>query len=398
LHDFSPSISLQVKIDEREMKVIEIRGHHVGFAPSPAIGNARTMIRRRDFLLLEIVTDTGKRGWGEVFSSPDAAAALIRTRYAPLLLGQPPRRYRALWERMAANLGYDRRGPAMMAISAIDMALCDLAAQELGVNVAAMLGGGLRERVFAYGSGPFIAEADNPYAHYSAEVERCLAQGYRAVKPRAGVGPRADGEMLAAMRRQVGPDVALMVDINQAYSARAAIASARHMEASELLWIEEPVEPEDIPGYAAVAASVSTAVAGGEALASAAAFRDFLVAGAMSILQPDLTVCGGYTGFMRVAALAAAFDLPIMPHVFGTIVNHQAALQVAALLPARRGGGPAAYPYVEVDLSGNPLLALQGDVRPNADGTLDVPDLPGTGLDIDTERLEPWRRESWVCR
>jgi D-galactarolactone cycloisomerase len=170
------------------------------------------------------------------------------------------------------------------------------------------------------------------------------------------------------------------------------------MEASELLWIEEPVEPEDIPGYAAVAASVSTAVAGGEALASAAAFRDFLVAGAMSILQPDLTVCGGYTGFLRVAALAAAFDLPIMPHVFGTIVNHQAALQVAALLPARRGGGPAAYPYVEVDLSGNPLLALQGDVRPNADGTLDVPDLPGTGLDIDTERLEPWRRESWVCR
>ncbi|SFJ77650.1 D-galactarolactone cycloisomerase [Bosea sp. OK403] len=380
------------------MKITEIRGHHVGFAPSPAIGNARTMIRRRDFLLLEIVTDTGKSGWGEVFSSPDAAAALIRMRYAPLVLGQSPARYRALWEQMAGNLGYDRRGPAMMAISAIDMALCDLAAQDLGVSVAAMLGGALREQVFAYGSGPFIVETRDPFAHYATEVERCLAQGYRAVKPRAGVSPRADGAMLASLRRQVGPEIALMVDINQAYSARAAIASARLMEASDLLWIEEPVEPDDIPGYAAVAAAVTTAVAGGEALASAAAFRDFLVAGTLSILQPDLTVCGGYTGFLRIAALAAAFDLPIMPHVFGTIVNHQAALQIAGLLPARRGGGPASYPYVEVDVSTNPLLALQGAVKPNADGTLDIPDRPGTGLDLTAERLEPWRRESWICR
>ena len=380
------------------MKIIEIRGHHVGFAPSPAIGNARTMIRRRDFLLLEVITDTGHRGWGEVFSSPDAAAAIIRARYAGVILGQSPASYRMLWERMAATVGYDRRGPAMMAISAIDMALCDLAAQERGLSVAALLGGGLRQRVFAYGSGPFILETPDPYGHYAAEVNRCLATGYRAVKPRAGVSPRADGDMLAAMRRQVGPDIGLMVDINQAYTARAAIASARRMEESDLIWIEEPVEPEDIPGYAAVAEAVSTSVAGGEALGSLAAFRDFLTAGALSILQPDLTVCGGYTGFMRIASLAAAFDLPIMPHVFGTIVNHQAALQVAALLPTRRGAGPSPYPYVEVDISSNPLLILQGEVTPNRDGTLDIPDEPGTGLDLDADRLEPWRREVWTCR
>ncbi len=209
------------------------------------------------------------------------------------------------------------------------------------------------------------------------------------MKPRAGVSPRADGEMLAALRRQLGPDIGLMVDINHAYSARAAIASAQRMEPSDLLWIEEPVEPEDIPGYAAVAAAVSTAVAGGEALGSLAAFRDFLVANTLSILQPDLTVCGATPGSCGSAALAAAFDLPIMPHVFGTIVNHQAALQVAALLSTRRGAGPAAYPYVEVDISTNPLLALQGTVAPNGDGTLDIPDLPGTGLDLDADRLEP---------
>lgn len=380
------------------MRVTEIRGHHVGFVPAPAIGNARTMIRRRDFLLLEVVTDTGKSGWGEVFSSPDAAAAIIRSRYAQVVIGAAPARYRALWEHMVANLGYDRRGPAMMAISALDMALCDLAAQERGVSVAAMLGGALRSDVFAYGSGPFITEGNDPYGHYPDEIERALKKGYRALKPRAGVGPRADGAMLAQVRKLVGPEIGLMVDINQAYTARAAIASAHRMEASDLLWIEEPVGPENIAGYAEVAKAVSTAVAGGEALASAAAFRDVLVAGSLSILQPDLTVCGGYTGFLGIAALAAAFDLPIMPHVFGTIVNHQAALQVASLLPARRGGGPAPYPYVEVDISGNPLLSLQGAVGPTATGTLEIPDLAGTGLDLDAARLEPWRSETWVCR
>jgi L-alanine-DL-glutamate epimerase-like enolase superfamily enzyme len=379
------------------MKVVEIRGHHVGFEPSPPIGNARTMIRRREFLLLELITDTGERGWGEVFSSPDAAAALVRARLAPLILGQPPARFRAIWERMIGTLGYDRRGPGMMAISAVDMALCDLAARERGVSVSALLGGPLRERVFAYGSGPFITEAPDSYGHYAAEVDRCLEMGYRALKPRAGVSPRADGKMAAAMRKQVGPDIGLMVDINQAYTAQAAIASAREMAGAGLLWIEEPVEPEDIAGYAAVARSAPIAVAGGEALASAAAFRDFLVANTMSILQPDLTVCGGYTGFLKIAALAAAFDLPVMPHVFGTIVNHQAALQVAALLPSKRGGGPAAYPYVEVDVSSNPLLHLQGEIRPDADGTLGVPDAPGTGLVFREEQLEPWRREIWRC-
>ncbi|WID94538.1 enolase C-terminal domain-like protein [Bosea vestrisii] len=246
------------------MRVTEIRGHHVGFVPAPAIGNARTMIRRRDFLLLEVVTDTGKSGWGEVFSSPDAAAAIIRSRYAQVVIGAAPARYRALWEHMVANLGYDRRGPAMMAISALDMALCDLAAQERGVGVAAMLGGALRSDVFAYGSGPFISDADEPYGHYAGVIEHALGEGYRALKPRAGVSPRADGEMLAHARKLVGPEIGLMVDINQAYTARAAIASARRMEPSDLLWIEEPVEPEDITGYAAVAGAVSTAVAGGK--------------------------------------------------------------------------------------------------------------------------------------
>jgi D-galactarolactone cycloisomerase len=381
-----------------ESKVVALRGIHAGFSPTPAIGNARTFIRRRDFLLLQVVTEDGTVGWGEVFASPHAAGALIQARLAPLVLGQSVFDYGRIWDRLMQTIGYDRRGVAMMAISAIDMALHDAAAKLQGRSVAAMLGGALRSDVLAYASGPFIAEGPSPYGHYAADVDRYLKQGFRAIKPRAGVDPRADGRMAKALRNQIGAEPGLMVDINQGYAARAAIASAKHMEEADLLWIEEPVMPEDIAGYQTVAAAVPVAIAGGEALGSLAAFREFLAAKTFSVLQPDLTVCGGYTGFMKIAALAEAYDIPVMPHVFGTIVNQRAALQAAALLPAKRGGGPAPYPYVEIDATDNPLLQVAGRMGVENDGCMRIPDAPGTGLDLDPARLEPWITQTWQIK
>jgi L-alanine-DL-glutamate epimerase-like enolase superfamily enzyme len=380
------------------MKVVEIRGHQVGFVPSPPIGNARTMLQRRDFLLLELVTDNGLAGWGEVFASPHAAAALIKAKLAPSVLGRSPLRYRAVWEQLVAGVGYDRRGVAMMAISAIDMALHELAAKAYGISIAALLGGAVRDRVFAYASAPFIAGNGDPYGHYPGEVERCLARGFRAVKPRCGVSPQQDAAMVERLRKLVGPDVGLMVDINHGYTARAAIAAARAMQDADLLWIEEPIVPDDVAGYAMISKAVPTPIAAGEALGNCAAIRDFLVGGAISIIQPDLTVCGGYSGFLRVAALADAFELPVMPHVFGTIVNQRAALQAASLVTTRRGGGPAPYPYIEVDATQNPLMTLDDMPGLNQDGSMSVPDEPGTGLQLSGEQLAEWRSDLWVCR
>ena len=377
------------------MKVVAIRGFHVGFAPNPPLGNASTFIRRRDFLLLQLVGEDGSAGWGEVFSSPFAAAAFVKAKLAPLVLGQSAREAHRLYHTMAATLGYDRRGAAMMAVSAVDMALHDLAARSLGISVARMLGGALRDRVLAYASGPFIAEGAEPYGAYPDGIDDLLRRGFRAVKPRVGVGPRQDGAVMRAVRRQAGPEVALMVDINQGYTVGAAIESARRMEEAELLWIEEPLQPEDIGGYQAVAQAARCAIAGGEALGSLAAFRDFLQARTFSVLQPDLTVCGGFTGFRRVAALADAFDIPVMPHVFGTLVNAHAALQMAALLVPRRGGGPMPYPFIEIDATPNPLLTLLGPMEPGPDGSIAVPDNPGIGLELDPARLEPWTTEHW---
>jgi D-galactarolactone cycloisomerase len=378
------------------MKITEIRGYHVGYdLPEPA-ANSNQVLRRREALMVEVVTDAGITGWGDTVASPDAAAAVVRARLAKIVLGQDPADTGRLFNAMSGTMGYDRRGVATMAISAVDTALHDAAARARGVPVTALLGGALRNRLFAYASGPFLKEGDDPYRDFPAETDRLMRRGYRAFKPRSGVSPRADGAAALAMRRQIGDAAALMVDVNRGYTASAAIDAARRMEEAGLLWIEEPVMPEDIPGYQAVARAVGVAIAGGEALASLAAFRDFFTAGTLAVVQPDLSVCGGFSGLRRVAALADAFDLPVMPHMFGTVVNFYASLQMAAVLTARRGGGPAPYPYIEVDVIHNPLLAVLGEIKPNPDGTIDVPTGPGLGFELSAAQLAPWITSHWA--
>ena len=377
------------------MKITEIRGFNLSFPLKEPLGNSLTFFRRRDALLVQIVTDAGISGWGESGNSPLAAGTLVRTRLARLVLGQSPADYGRHYQAMTATLGYDRRGAGMMAISAIDMALHDLAARMYGVSVASLLGGVVRDRLFAYASGPFFSQGGDPYRDFGREAESYLKRNFRAIKPRGGFSPRADGAMAMELRRIAGPDVALMVDINQGYTARAAIASARHMEEADLLWIEEPVQPEDIAGYQTVARAVDVAIAGGEALGNVRAYREFLAAGTFSVLQPDLAVCGGYSGFREIAALARAWDLPVMPHVFGSTVNFHASMQMAAVTEPKRGGGPAPYPFMEYDAMDNPLLGLCPPPALDSNGTLPVPTAPGTGIELAPDRLEPWIVSHW---
>jgi L-alanine-DL-glutamate epimerase-like enolase superfamily enzyme len=376
------------------VKIVKIDGFHLSFDPAPALGNAQTFIRRRDFLLVALTTASGETGWGEVFNSPFAAGAFIKAKLAPLVLGQSVLDRQPLFERMRGVLAYDKRGAGRMALSAMDMAIHDAAAQVLEMPVAQLLGGAVRNRIFAYASGPFISEREG-YARYTAEVETFLKSGFRAVKPRAGLSPAKDGRMVRELRALIGEDAGLMVDVNQGYSMAGAIESLRQMEEADLLWVEEPLQPEDLPGYRQLARSVRVALAGGEALGSPAAYRDFLEAGTFSILQPDPTVCGGFTGYRQISALGMAYDLPTIPHSFGTIVNATASLHLAALEPRRRGGGPADYPFVECDVTRNPLLALRS-MPLDKDGFVALSDAPGLGLDLRPQELAPWMTESWT--
>jgi D-galactarolactone cycloisomerase len=320
---------------------------------------------------------------------------MIRSSLGSVVLGQPAAEFARLWDEMFARLGYDQRGSGLMAVSALDMALWDLRARQLGVPLATLLGGARRSRAFAYAAGPYFRPDGDPYRSYAEQAKGYVREGFRAIKMKIGVDPARDAKAVAAVRQAVGPDVALMVDANQGYVADGAAEVARRIETYDITWFEEPVGPFDRDGYRRVAAASRIPVAGGEALGGAGAFLDFIRDGAPAVVEPDLAICGGFTEAARIAAVADAHGRPVVPHVWGTAVNFYASLQWLAALPDRRGAGATPFPWFEFDRSPNPLRDLCGVPMPNADGTVPIPSGPGLGIAISRDQLAPYASERW---
>ena len=152
------------------------------------------------------------------------------------------------------------------------------------------------------------------------------------MKLRMGVVPRSDGERLRKVRERVGPAFPLMVDLNEGATLRSARAYGEAFSESDLVWLEEPILHDNLDGYRRLAASLPMALAGGESLFGLNAFRDYLAKGALDIVQPDLALCGGFSEGLRIAALADAFEVPLIPHVWGTGINFCASMHFATIL------------------------------------------------------------------
>jgi D-galactarolactone cycloisomerase len=370
------------------LKITQIHLHQLSATLPEAIGNAKVFFDRRDTLLVEIVGG-GMSGWGETWALPTAAASLIQTHLAPLVLGQDPQHFRRIWQDMT-RVFEARSGVAMMAIAAVDMALHDLAARERGIPLHVLLGGARRTTVPTYASGPFFKPDGHPYRDFEPELEGYLSQGFRSIKLRSGFSPADDAKAALLARSMIGDNADLMIDFNQSTSPRNAIRTHDLLKDARPLWIEEPTMPTDLHGYREVAAHISTAIAGGETFASAADFLPFLEAGVMDVLQPDIAICAGLTGVSQVAVLADLFNRPLIPHVWGSIVNFQAALHLTATLPPHRAGGVTPFPYMEFDVGPNPLLDLAGRPTVGAGSVIAVPEGPGLGIELDRRMLEPY--------
>jgi D-galactarolactone cycloisomerase len=301
------------------MKITEIRACHVACESAGVVRNAISQLAGREALVVEVVADSGLSGWGACSLCPSVVWEFIRTRLSRHVLGRESRPGGALWRTMLA--AGDGGAIAMGAISALDVALWDLRGRMEGVPVSSLLGGRLRQRVRTYASGPFMQPGDAPYRDFGAEVERYLAAGFRAVKARAGVNPRADAAMVTELRARVGPDVQLMVDFNCGYARPAALEALCRLEPAGLLWIEEPIAADDLDGYRLLAAKSKTPLAAGEALSGLSQFRALLGTQAIGVVQPDLYLCGGFSGASRIAVLAEVAATPYCPHVWGTAID-----------------------------------------------------------------------------
>ena len=335
-------------------------------------------------LLIRIDTEGGLTGWGEAFAygAPLAICNLVDETFGPMLVGEDATRIEALVDRIQrVAMVWGRRGLAMFALSGIDLALWDLAGKSLGVPVWRLLGGRTQARVRAYASLLRYATPSDVGRVTAAAV----SNGFTAIKLH-----QTDIDSVAVAREAIGEDIDLMLDTNCPWTVEEAIAMARRLEPLALRWLEEPVwPPEDYRGLARVRAATSGPIAAGENEATAIGFREILDAGAVDVVQPSVTKMGGLSELRRVAALAAAANVTLVPHAFYYGPGLAASVHFALATPG--------IPYVEfpaVDLAA-PLL--RDPVR-CVDGHVDIADRPGLGADPDPDVIARYPFQTSTAR
>ena len=329
-------------------------------------GAARTSM---DTLLVRIDTDEGVTGWGEGFGHRifTATKAALDSFIGPMCVGRDPTAISTLAEELQRNLGgVGRNGPAMYALSAIDIALWDIAGKLAGLPLYRLLGGSPRKDLPAYAS---LLRYGEPAA-VSQYVERALRRGYRHIKLH-----EITAAAIKAGRDTAGPDIPIMVDCNCAWTIDQAIAMARELKPYHLKWLEEPVwPPEDHAGLARVQTQGGIPTAAGEN-AMLPEFKSMFEAGAITYAQPSVTKVGGVTQMRKVMALADAFGVNVVPHSAYFGPGLIASIHCIAAMP-----NETLVERYDADFALNPL---HDAIIPGQHGRIAVPQGPGLGVDPD---------------
>lgn len=342
----------------------------------------------QDAFLVRVHTDEGLVGIGEADTSPYVARTMIEMPsshavargLAELLVGEDPLAIDRLWQAMwMGAYHYGRAGAALHTISAVDMALWDIAGQAAGLPIAELLGGRRRERMPVY--------ASEVMPETTAEVReiagRAVAAGYGALK--LGWGPlgrglESDVALLTAAREVLGPDRWLMVDGGMAYSVKSALRLLDAAAPLDLYWLEEPLAADDYEGYRRLCDRAPIRIAAGEADSGIMPYRALVERGHVDVLQPDLARCGGFTVARQIADLARQTGAEVVPHCFSTGVLVAASLHFTAALERAT--------LSEFSVAGSPLVGELLTTRFTLeDGALAVPTAPGLGIEIDEQVL-----------
>jgi L-rhamnonate dehydratase len=349
--------------------------------------------------LVKVTTDTGICGYSDMETCAGVAKACVDAPrwsqdagmecfdgLASLLAGENPLEVERLWYRMyRGSIYYGRRGVAIQAISAIDIALWDICGKVYGQPVCILLGGKWRDKVRAYGSTLF---RPTPAAMKEA-VKQYIAGGFTAVKFGWGVFGRdmsTDIKLVEAAREELGTRRDLLVDTGWFVerTPKEAIQVVRALEPFQPYLIEELLHPEDYDGYRQVAEAVETRIACGEQEATEWGFQELIERGRVDVLQPDLTRCGGFTVARKIVHMAERANRLVIPHSWSSDLLTAASLHLAAF--QRRA------PFIEFSTSQGPLsrLLVKDRLRME-DGFLRVPEAPGLGIEVNDAIVNQYR-------
>ena len=336
------------------------------------------LVTSRVTSLVRVTTESGLTGLGAAYSYPDLVRIIIERHLGPLLIGDDPQEVEALWDKMyRLTRWYGRKGVALSALGALDMAFWDLRGKASGTPVYKLLGAE-RDTVPAYASGLFWHDE---LKQLEMEATRHLERGFRRVKMRLGHSQAYDEAALEAVRRAVGSEGDILVDGSHRYQLDTAERLGKLLAAQKVFWFEEPFPPEDIDSYAALRPRLSVPLAAGENDFGVQGFREMFRAGALDIAQPDACRAGGITECLRIGRMAAETDVQIATHTWSDAVALMANAHLVAALP----NGIT----VEVDQTGNPFIEeLLEEPLLIRDGLLRLPDAPGLGIELKEATVE----------
>jgi L-alanine-DL-glutamate epimerase-like enolase superfamily enzyme len=377
------------------MKITDISVIKLSFKVEPPMADAIHLMPARNLVLVQVHTDAGITGMGEAasYGGPmESTETVILNELRPRLIGEDPFKVEYLWRKMAIPSHQHGRGGILFgAISGIDCALYDIIGQATKTPLYKLLGG-YRDEVQAYASAGFYRGGKS--AHDLAdECAGYVERGFNHVKIKVGrnreamlnplhnmpepdyasVSLEEDLERVRLVREAIGPRTKLAVDANNAWTPSLAIQMGKAMEKYDIFWFEEPVETDDIDGSAQVAHVLDVPVSGYETCVTLAQFRDIITRRAVDIVQPDVIWSGGITETRKIAALAHAFQLPVIPHVFASGLSLITNLHFIASIP---NGG-----LLEFDRNPNDLrtLLFNEEIEIDKRGYVQVPDRPGLG-------------------
>lgn len=366
------------------MRITEVESFAVSIPLEEPVAFATRVVEERDHTIVYVRTEDGTEGVGYSlgYGGADVIAQAIESVLAPMIEGEDPRDTSRLWREMFdGTVQIGRKGVMLRAISCIDIALWDIKAKAADMPLYKLLGGHTDE-VPAYASGGYYRE-DKGLEGLQEEMERYVDRGHDVVKMKVGrKSVEEEVERVRVAREAIGPNRTLLMDANGKWkNKQEAVRTCRKFAEYDPYFIEEPVMPDSLDLYREVNEALDYAVASGELEFSRYGFRDLLREDAVEIVQPDVTVVGGVTEWMRVADMAAGQDIPIAPHY-----NWDLHIQ---LLAAVENGLWIEYFYRDSDVKAFDDV-LEHPIEPE-DGVIQLPDRSGHGVELKRDALEEFR-------
>ena len=381
-----------------KIKIIDVTVHVIKSKLDKPFAFSQGWVNERSATLIEIKTNEGIVGWGEAFCQglepPEISAAVIENALKPILLEQCPLDIEVLWHKMySTTRDYGRKGSVISGISAVDIALWDIAGKYYNESIHQLLGGAFRNKIKPYATGFYRLKGKGEANRLAEEALSHYENGFDHMKVKLGFGIEDDLKCMESIYSVLkNKNVTLMIDTNHAYGRSDALLLGKQLEDYRLRWYEEPVVPEDINGYSELKSKLNIPIAGGENEHTLFGFKSLFESNAVDIAQPDIGSCGGITGAKQIINLAHSFGVEVNPHVWGSAIAQAASIQVIASIPVTHFSIFAREPILEYDQSSHPFRReLLTSPIELVNGMINVPKGKGLGIDINLNTIKKYK-------